>query len=341
VPKKSAIYLQLESRWAAGLPTILDGATGSELQAMGYPREVDGKRPLNFTWGTFALYDAPDLTRELHRRYIDAGAQILETNTFLLHRLQQMERDGDLAVPPGTWRDKARLSVRLAREAAQEAGKPDTAVAFAFEVSGSPKSEWMWNGPTAKATRSLHGKEVLSLEYLKELATTLLEEPPDALLVELSPDVPQDLQFPYFEVLLESEIPLWISYRRGAKGKLGLSGDLMQEDAALFGRAIEKLDQLGISALLTMCAPAESMRGLAPFLRQHTTLPIGAYPNNGQYDMWEWRWENVLAPEEFALRARGLVDEGMNIIGGCCGTRPVDIAAVAQALQSLPVQARS
>ncbi len=338
MPRKSANYQRLESLWAAGMPTILDGATGSELQAMGYPGETDGQRPLNFTWGTLALYDAPDLTRQLHRRYIDAGAQILETNTFLLHRLHQMEQAGEMDVPPGTWRDKAKLSVRLAREAAREAGRDDTAVAFSLEVSVSPKSEWLWNGPTAKVTRPPAPKEILPLSYLRELAQAVLEEPPDALLVELAPDIPEDLQFPYYEALLESEIPLWIAFRRGARGKLGITGEVMAEDAELFARGVARLEALGVSAILAMCAPAESMRGLATSLRQHTQLPLGVYPNNGQYDMWQWRWEHVLTPEAFAAEARAFAAEGMNIIGGCCGTRPDDIAAVSRALASEPTR---
>jgi S-methylmethionine-dependent homocysteine/selenocysteine methylase len=330
VPRKSANYQRLEGLWAAGVPTILDGATGSELQAMGYPREEDGQRPLNFTWGTLALYDAPDLTRQLHRRYVDAGAQILETNTFLLHRLAQMDEAGEMDVAPGTWRAKAKLAVRLAREA----GGPDTAVAFSLEVSASPKSEWMWNGPTAKATRPSAPKEILPLTYIRDLATTLQEEPPDALLVELAPDIPEDLQFPYYEVLLESEIPVWIAWRRGPHGKLGITGEVMHDDTELFIRGVERLEQLGVSAILAMCAPAESLRGLAASLRQHTRLPLGVYPNNGQYDMWQWRWEQVLTPDAFAAEAQAFAAEGMNIIGGCCGTRPEDIAAVTRALSS-------
>jgi homocysteine S-methyltransferase len=338
VPRKSANYQRLESLWAAGVPTILDGATGSELQAMDYPREEGGQRPLNFTWGTLALYDAPDLTRQLHRRYVDAGAQILETNTFLLHRLQQMEQAGEMDVPPGTWREKAKLSVRLAREAAREAGHDDVAVAFSLEVSVSPKSEWMWNGPTAKATRPPAPKEILPLSYLRELAQALLDEPPDALLVELAPDIPEDLQFPYYDVLLESDIPLWIACRRGPRGKLGITGELIQDDVDLFVRAAKRLEAMGVSAILAMCAPAESMHGLAQSLRQHTQLPLGVYPNNGQYDMWQWRWEHVLTPEAFGAEAQAFAAEGMNIIGGCCGTRPDDIAAAARALASEPTR---
>ena len=59
MPRKSANYDRLEAMWAAGQPTVLDGATGSELQAMGYPRESDGERPLNFTFYEDSLrYDA-------------------------------------------------------------------------------------------------------------------------------------------------------------------------------------------------------------------------------------------------------------------------------------------
>jgi homocysteine S-methyltransferase len=246
-----------------------------------------------------------------------------------------MERDGELDVPRGTWRDKAKLAVRLAREA----GGPEIAVAFSLEVSVSPKSEWMWNGPTARETRPPAAKELLPLEYLRELAQTLLEEPPDALLVELAPDIPQDMQFPHYEALLQSEIPLWIAWRRGAHGKLGITGDVMRDDTELFARGLARLEALGVSAVLAMCAPAESLHGLAPALRQHTRLPLGVYPNNGQYDMWQWRWEHVLSPESFAVEAKAFAAEGMNIVGGCCGTRPADIAAVTRALASDPTRA--
>jgi homocysteine S-methyltransferase len=117
------------------------------------------------------------------------------------------------------------------------------------------------------------------------------------------------------------------------RGKLGITGDVMQADADLFGRAVARLEAIGIGAVLVMCAPAESLRGMGAWLRQHTRLPIGVYPNNGQYDMWEWRWEHVLSPEAFAAEARQFAAEGMNIIGGCCGTRPADIQAAAEAIK--------
>src|SRR5690349_9985895 len=130
---KSANYLKLEERWRRGEPTVLDGGIGSELQAMGYPPGEPG-RARNFTWGALALYEAPEIVKAMHRRYVDAGADSLMTNTFLFHRCVRLEADGELPVTGDGWREKARLAVRLAREAAREGGRPDSAVLFSMMI---------------------------------------------------------------------------------------------------------------------------------------------------------------------------------------------------------------
>ncbi|MGH9172744.1 MAG: homocysteine S-methyltransferase family protein, partial [Vicinamibacterales bacterium] len=136
---KSPIYQSLEARWARGEVTVLDGGIGSELQAMGYPPDDGQPRAgVNFTWGSMALYDAPEIVKAMHRRYVDAGADILLTDTFLFHRCVMLEQDGDLAVPPKTWHEKAKLAVRLAREAAGEGGRPGTAVVFCMMIQDGP-----------------------------------------------------------------------------------------------------------------------------------------------------------------------------------------------------------
>jgi methionine synthase I (cobalamin-dependent) len=330
---RSAIYERLEARWRRGEPAVLDGGIGSELQAMGYPPAAAGTaKPVNYTWGTMALYDAPEVVKAMHRRYVDAGADILLTDTFLFHRCVRLERDGDLAVPPGTWREKARLAVRLAREAAAEAGRPGVAVAFCMMLQDGPKSEWAYNGPSVPKG-SKDWEEKVSLDYLRELAEALADEPPDAFLVELAPPIPADLAFPHYEALIASGIPLWVAYRRAVGGPIGIFGEGQEQDGDLFGRAARRLEELGAGAVLVHCLPADKAHGVAPWLRQFTSLPLGVYPNNGRYDMWVWRWEHDLTPEEFAEHARGYAAEGMSIIGGCCGTRPAHIAAVARALK--------
>jgi S-methylmethionine-dependent homocysteine/selenocysteine methylase len=335
---ESPAYRQLTERWARGEPTVMDGGIGSELKAMGYsPGEAHG--PVNFTWGTLALYDAPETVKAMHRRYVDAGADILLTNTFMFHRCVRMERDGDLAVPSGTWREKARLSVRLAREAAREGGRPDAAVVFAMMIQDSPKAEWAVN--RANSDRgSKDWKEMVAPEYLRDLARTLESEPPDAFLVELAPPIAEELRFPHFETLLATGFPLWIAYRRAVGGPVGIFGDPLPTDGDLFGRAVRRLEELGVGAVLVHCLPPANAHGVALWLRRFTSLPIGVYPNNGRYDMYTWQWEHTVSPDELADHARRYVAEGFATVGGCCGVQPAHIAAVARAVKPAPTPAR-
>ena len=77
----SAAYRRLDDRLKAGGVVVLDGGIGSELQEVGYPENVED-RPANYTWGSIALHEAPDKLVEVHRRYAEAGADVLETHTF-------------------------------------------------------------------------------------------------------------------------------------------------------------------------------------------------------------------------------------------------------------------
>jgi S-methylmethionine-dependent homocysteine/selenocysteine methylase len=329
---KSAIYRSLEERWARGVPTVMDGGIGSELQAMGYP-PADSETPVNYTWGSMALYEAPELVKEMHRRYVDAGADILLTDTFLFHRCWVMEQSGDLDVPPGDWKEKARLAVRLAREAAREGGRPDVAVVFCMMIQDGPQEEWGYNGPSVPKG-SKDWEWTVPLDYLRELGEALQDERPDAFLVELAPPIPSDLTFPHYDTLVATGIPVWVAYRRTVDGPVGIFGEDQEPDGDLFGRAAQRFEELGVGAVLIHCMPPDKGHGVAPWLRSFTSLPLGVYPNNGRYDMWKWEWTHTVSPEELAEHARGYASEGMNIIGGCCGTRPEHIAAIRRVLST-------
>ena len=72
---------------------------------------------------------------------------------------------------------------------------------------------------------------------------------------------------------------------------------------------------------------------VASWLREYTTLPLGAYPNWGKYLRYEWDWSTVPATDEFVAHARRWREEGFQIIGGCCGTRPQEIRALVEAFR--------
>src|SRR5262249_61078556 len=90
------------------------------------------------------------------------------------------------------------------------------------------------------------GREgVVPLDYLRDLAGALESEPPDAFLVELAPPIPEDLSFPHYETLVATGFPLWVAYRRGVGGAVGIFGDVSPPDGDLFGRAARRLEDMG------------------------------------------------------------------------------------------------
>jgi homocysteine S-methyltransferase len=325
-------YAAIDARIRAGGVVILDGGIGSELQVVGYP-ENPADRPANFTWGSIAIHEAPEKLVEVHRRYAETGADVLETHTFALNRVYSALQDGRItSLPKDGWKKLALDSVRLVREGAAKAGRSDVVVAFACRTMDWPANQ-------QEEARDYEGTYVqLDMEnYLKPLAELLAnadaEHKPDVVLMEIQKEIPENLEFPDYQVFLDTGIPLWISYRRTVGKILGVDGEDILDDGDRFGLASKKFEEMGAAAVLVNCLPAEQVHGVATWLRKFTNLPLGAYPNWGRYLRYEWDWSTCPGPEVFADHARRWAEEGMQIIGGCCGARPIDIEAVVDALK--------
>jgi S-methylmethionine-dependent homocysteine/selenocysteine methylase len=297
-------YPRLESTWRSGGVVVLDGGVGSELQRVGFPRD----RNVGELWGTIALVEAPELAKEVHRRYVHAGADLITTHTWRIDGLAAEQR-----------RSTARRAVELAREAAAELGRPETAVAFS-----------VWPEP-------------LEPGLAADLADAIVEAGPDLILAETVETIPSDLRFPVFELLLETGLPLWVSYRwtvdgppdLRSQGILRYAGGLREADGGLLVRAAAVLESLGVAAVLLNCLPRELIPGMLPLLRASTSLPLGVYPNVGTYRNPGWSFDDDVTPEAYAAdAARWRETEGAQIIGGCCGTTPEHIAAVVKMLRN-------
>ena len=162
---------------------ILDGGIGSELQDVGYPENPE-ERPANFTWGSIAIHEAPDKLVEVHRRYAETGADVLETHTFALNRVWSALQDGRIDLPQDSWKEMALESVRLVRQGARLAGRDDVAVAFACRTQD-------WPADQQEKARDYDGYYVpLDMEkYLKPLADLLAnadaDSKPDLILMEI------------------------------------------------------------------------------------------------------------------------------------------------------------
>ncbi len=291
-------YRQVEELLAAERCVILDGGVATELQRLRPLRGEPGPDPE--LWGTWALGRAPQAVREVHSRYVAAGCHVITTDTWSILSAPEIE-------------ESARLGVGLARQAIEAEGRADEC-AVAFAISEEVES------PERAGS-------------LDRLLRTLEDEPPDLVLLETLTSRSRPRDVPAVERVLETGLPVWLSFRRCRHGVCGVFGQHWgPPEGDLFGRAARRFEELGVGALLVNCLPVDHVPGMLSWLRDFTGLPLGVYPNLGHLAGPLWRFDEEIDPERYAELALGWRAEGAQIVGGCCGTTPAHIAAAAEAL---------
>jgi S-methylmethionine-dependent homocysteine/selenocysteine methylase len=321
-------YTRVQDLLDAGEPVILDGGNATELEREQAGELRDSDRGL---WGTGALYRAPYAVLDIHRRYVEAGCDVISTNTWAILAAAELESGGLVGRSGLThWLDVARLGIALARQAVDE-GAGAGVGAVAFSVNGDVDSEER-------------------LGSLRLLQRVFEDEPPDLLLMETMSLIRDDFTFRAVEAALETGLPVWLSFRRCRHGVCGVYGQHWGgPEGDLFGRAAKRFEELGVGALMINCLPPDHVDGMLPWLRDFTDLPLGVYPNLGYFSDWGWRFDERIGPREYAELAARWRAQGAQIIGGCCGTSPAHIAAARERLagttagrpRSEPLPARS
>jgi S-methylmethionine-dependent homocysteine/selenocysteine methylase/SAM-dependent methyltransferase len=308
-PVRSRAYARLEWLIEAEKCVILDGAMATELSRVVPPPEHGQDEAL---WGTWALLHAPDAVVDVSLRYAQAGCDVISTNTWGI-------ADGTGTsgfAEPVHWIDVARRGVRVGREAIQRAGG-EGEVALGFSINGDINSE-------------------RKRERIGFLPRVFDEDAPDLVLLETMTLIRDDLTFPTVALLVETGIPVWLSFRRCRYGVCGVYGQHWgPPEGDEFGRAARRLEDLGVRALLLNCLPPDHVAGMLSWLRDFTTLPLGVYPNLGYYTSAGWSFDKTVGGTEYAKLALEWREEGAQIIGGCCGVGPEHIAGARHALEGV------
>ena len=170
-------------------------------------------------------------SRRVHRRYVDVGCDVIShrhlgprDRAARRRRRRLWETSG-----PVHWMDVARRGVRLAREAAAEAGRADE-VAVAFSINGDVDTP--------------DGQETIRL-----LARAFEQDPPDLILVETLSLV-RSSTYATVEALLDTGLPVWLSFRRCRHGVCGVYGEHWGgPEGDAFGRAARRFEEMGVGAL--------------------------------------------------------------------------------------------
>ncbi len=315
---------------ATGHLLILDGATGTELTRRG----VDTNLPL---WSAGALIHAPDMVRAIHSDYLRAGADVLTANTFRTHQRSLAKGGlGDRA------RELTRFAVQLAREAIHQSTHSPHRPRF---VAGSiaPLED-------CYSPHLVPPDDELRTEHT-EMARHLAGAGVDVMLVETMNTIREAVIAA--EAAVATGLPVCISFVAGPGGRapgdlpprppsLGGKGEgpCAERDAMtlLSGESIEQavaaVRRLRPAAVMVNCVPLGLIDQAFDRVRAADGGPVGLYANVGHSDdQIGWVVTDDVRPEVYAQHARQWREHGASIVGGCCGTTPDHIAALAATLR--------
>jgi 5-methyltetrahydrofolate--homocysteine methyltransferase len=278
-------------------PVILDGATGTNLQKAGMPTGVCPE-----LW----MLENPEIVIKLQQDYVEAGTDILFAPTFTCNRIK-LEEYGISERLEEMNRSLVQLSKKAAGGKALVAG------------------DMTMTGQQLYPLGELQFEELV--EIYKEQARVICEAGADLFVVETMMSL-QECRAAVLAIRETCDLPIMVSLTYNEDGR------------TLYGTepatAIVVLQSLGADAVGLNCSTGpEAMLEPVAQMAEYATIPILAKPNAGLPELENGQTVYRTTPEEFAAVGRQLVEAGASIIGGCCGTTPAHIRALAEAVSGM------
>lgn len=275
--------------------TLTDGAWGTEFQKLG--------AALGTCTDEWNL-SKPELVRQVAQSYIHAGSRVILTNTFRSNSISLAQYGF-----PDSVVEINRAGVRLSRQAAV-----NSALVFASI------------GPSGKMLLTKEVTPDQLRQAFSQQANALAAEGPDAILIETMTDLAEARIAA--AAARETRLPVIVSFVFDS-GK--------NRDRTIMGaspeQAVTALASEGISAIGANCGlDIRDFVSVCKRLAAATSLPIWIKPNAGLPEMVGGAAQYKTTPTEFAASAKDLVAAGATFLGGCCGTSPDFIRALAQQL---------
>lgn len=286
---------------------IFDGAMGTQLQRKNIPVSAwEGKEGCN----EFLNLSAPDIIVGLHQEFFEAGAQVVETNTFGASRIVLDEY--------GIGHRVAEINAAAVANARKAiAGRPGRYVCGSL-------------GPSTKLPSLGHiSPEVMNAAYREQIAV-LVDAGVDLLLLETCQDLLQIklALISCFETLeqMGRDVPVMVSATLERTGTM-----LVGTDIAAVAVTLEPFPLFSFG-LNCATGPADMVSHIH-YLQHQWPGRISVMPNQGLPEIVDGQTAYRLAPADFARQMRVFVAEyGVSVVGGCCGTTPEHIRALAGAV---------
>ncbi|MGH9334995.1 MAG: bifunctional homocysteine S-methyltransferase/methylenetetrahydrofolate reductase, partial [Vicinamibacteria bacterium] len=282
-------------------PLVCDGAMGTSLYAKGIM--------VNRSFDELNLSN-PKLVQSVHREYLAVGCDIIETNTYGANRFKLQPHGFGDAV-----REINQRGASVAREAAGSVSRP-------ILVAGAV-------GPLGKPIAPIGTvSEERAFDAFHEQAEGLLAGGVDVILLETFSDLRELTQAVRAARAASADVPIIVQMTFGDDGATPLGAK--PEHVARTLSALE-VDVIGANCSVG----PELMLHVMERMASATSLPLSVQPNAGLPEVVEGRVIYLCSPEYIAHYAKRFLSSGVAIIGGCCGTTPAHIGAIAGVVRAL------
>ena len=308
--------MKLDTLINSANPILLDGGIGTELERLGAPMDHEA-------WCAVALESHPQLVRDVHRSYIDAGADIITVNTYAATR--HALTNGGIEENFTSWN---KLAVQLARETL-DASEVDRNILIAGSVSNFGHFNDQYTDKQLAPN-------------FRDQAEILIENGVDFIILE-SLGAKTSTIVTALNAISEFGVPIWVAVscaedHDSGQLFLGIEESRIDSHRPLahqeLGEAIDTIMDTAGSALLVMHSTVDTTLPALQLMQSHYDGLRGAYPNAGYWLRPEWAFVDQISPQNYLERARKWLDTGARIVGGCCGIGPDHIAALSKGLRN-------
>lgn len=282
-------YRKLMQRIHAGERILIDGATGTEIERRGVPQ-------LENAWNGGGALSQPEILRAVHEDYLRLGAEVIISNTFATHYYAL--RDAGEAE---RFEEFNRRGVELAIEARDGIQKPNAVVAGGI-------SYWSWSGkhPSLENLRTATERQV----------AIIADAGADLFILEMMIDI--DKMMILLDEAQSTDLPVWVGLtcEPNAQGVVCLrNGEPLSDALAAIGD--RRVDLVNI-----MHTEVEHIDACLEVVQSNWPGPVGVYAHSSDSVDHRWVFENTISPADYCAAARGWLDRGVQVVGGCCGIEP-------------------
>ena len=281
-------------------PVILDGAMGTGLMKAGMSVDECTEK-----WAT----QHPDVVMEIQRAYIDAGAQILYAPTFGANHIKLKEYGLEEEIEYLN-KELVALSQKAADGKALIAGDLTMTSQIPYPVGDVPFEVFV--------------------DTYKEQARLLVEAGVDLMVIETMMSL-QECRAAVLAIREVCDLPIMatLTYNEDGRTLYGTPPEV----------AINVLQSLGVDAVGVNCSTGpEGMVPIVEKMAEYATIPLIAKPNAGLPELEGNETVYRMSPEEFARTGKKLIEAGAAMVGGCCGTTPEHVKALAEAVKGMEIR---